>query len=69
MMVTTKYKGPTNARGSGFRVVIFDHPKISKFISYNYRPSNAAEAAVIEATGKTPRYIGQLGDGTEIWEI
>jgi hypothetical protein len=69
MMVTTKYKKPTDTKGSGFRVIIFDQDKTTKIVPYDYNASDASEMAVIKATGKTPRYIGEFENGTAVWEI
>jgi hypothetical protein len=69
MMVTTKYRGPTDTKGSAFRVIVFDYDKTTKVIPYDYSAFDASESAVVKATGKTPRYIGTFENGTKVWEI
>lgn len=72
MMVTTKYCGPTNTRGSKIRVIVFDRDKTIKNIGYRYElnPNDNHRHAVVVATGNTdPCYIGEFENGTIVWEV
>ena len=72
MMVTTKYCGPTNTRGSKIRVLIFDQHKTMKNVEYRYELNSNEnhEQAIIDTTGGlTPRFIGEFENGTMVWEL
>lgn len=70
-LITTRYYGPTNTKGSRIRVKNEGTGKV-KFLPFNYAAIDAADGAAIDYAkeiGYVAEYVGTLGNFDRVYRL